>query len=88
MFGIASPGRSPGCYAMAVPRSEEGTTSRSARAASAHSCSAGSACTAAECEAKRQQEAYDAREQLRAQKEELAELTDSGSARKSSARGA
>ena len=36
------------CYAMAVPRSEEGTTSLSARAASAHSCSAGSACTAAE----------------------------------------
>ena len=34
------------------------------------------ACTTAECETKRQQEAYDAREQLRAQKEELAELTD------------
>ena len=34
------------------------------------------ACTTAECEIKRQQETYNAREQLRAQKEELAELTD------------
>ena len=34
------------------------------------------ACNTAECGAKRQQEAYDAHEQLRAQKEELAELTD------------
>ena len=33
-------------------------------------------CATPECEAKRQQEAYDAREQLRVQKEELAGLTD------------
>lgn len=34
------------------------------------------ACSTAECEAKRQQEANDARERLRAQKEELAEFAD------------